>query len=96
MTMSAQTAEMRLDGNALGGQLLAVFGVEMTVAMATCASCGTRGALAEVEVYVHCPGTVARCPACGSVLMRVVESSTRTWISFDGIRTLELPLNVDA
>jgi hypothetical protein len=30
------------------------------------------------------------------VLMRVVESSTRTWISFDGIRTLELPLNVDA
>jgi hypothetical protein len=88
--MTARTVDMKLDGNAIGGQLLAVFGIEMTVAVATCGSCGARGALAEVEVYVHCPGTVARCPACGSVLLRVVESRERTWVSLDGIRTLEL------
>jgi len=91
MTMTAQTADLKLDGNAIGGLLLGVFGIEMTVAMATCGSCGARGALAEVEVYVQCPGTVARCPACGSVLLRVVESRERTWLSLEGIRTLELP-----
>jgi hypothetical protein len=96
MTMTAQTADMKLDGNALGGLLLGVFGIELTAAMATCGSCGVRGAVAEVEVYVHCPGTVGRCRACGSVLLRVVESSTRTWVSLEGIRTLELPLNVEA
>ena len=88
--MTAHTADMKLDGNAIGGQLLGVFGVEMTVAMATCGSCGARGALAHVDVYVHCPGTVARCPSCGAVLLRVVEARDRTWISLDGIRTLEL------
>jgi len=92
MTMTSQTADMRLDGNAIGGLLLGVFGVEMTGAMATCGSCGMRGALAEAEVYVQCPGTVARCPACGSVLLRVVESTERTWLSLEGIRTLELPI----
>ena len=45
--MTARTADMKLDGNAIGGQLLAVFGVEMTVAMATCGSCGCATASAS-------------------------------------------------
>ncbi len=88
--MTAQTADLKLDGNALGGVLLGLFGTEMTPAIATCGSCGARGAVATLDVYVRCPGIVARCPSCDSVLLRIVESPDRTWVSLDGIATLEL------
>jgi Zn finger protein HypA/HybF involved in hydrogenase expression len=81
---------MRLDGNALGGALLEIFDVEMTMAVATCASCGARGVVARLEVYVHCPGTVARCPACHAVVLRIVEGRERIWLDLSGMRTLEL------
>ena len=35
-----ETADLMLDGNALGGALGEVFVAEMTVARSTCASCG--------------------------------------------------------
>jgi Zn finger protein HypA/HybF involved in hydrogenase expression len=85
-----ETSDMRLDGNALGGALLDVFGVEMTVAVATCGSCGARGEVARLEVYVKCPGTVARCPACGAVVLRIVEGRERIWLDLSGTRTLEI------
>ncbi len=85
-----ETADLKLDGNAIGGLLLELFGVEMTVAVSTCGSCGARGAVAELDVYSRCPGTVVRCPACGAVLMRVVEGRGRTWIDLQGVRSLEI------
>ena len=84
------TADMRLDGNALGGPLLEVFGVEMTLAVATCASCGAQGEVARLEVYVQCPGTVARCPACHAVVLRIVEGPERIWLDLSGAQTIEL------
>jgi Family of unknown function (DUF6510) len=88
--MTMQTADLKLDGNAIGGLLLDLFGVEMTVALATCGSCGARGEMARLEVYVRCPGTVARCPACEAVLIRIVEGRGRAWIDLGGVRTLEI------
>ncbi len=85
-----RTEELKLDGNAIGGLLLELFGVEMTVAVTTCRSCGARGEVARLEVYVRCPGTVARCPACTAVLMRIVEGPDRAWIDLGGVRSLEL------
>ena len=85
------TAQTKLDGNALGGILLDVFGVEMTVAVGTCGTCGARGELALLEVYVRCPGAVGRCPACGAVLVRIVEGRDRVWLDLSGLRTLEVP-----
>jgi hypothetical protein len=86
------TADMRLDGNALGGPLLDVFGVDMTMAVATCASCGARGEVARLEVYVQCPGTVGRCPACHAVVLRIVEARERIWLDLSGARTIEMAL----
>lgn len=62
-----------LDGNAIGGLLYEVFGVEMTTATGICASCGARGPVAELVVYLQGPGTVVRCRSCGGVLMVLVE-----------------------
>jgi Family of unknown function (DUF6510) len=86
-----ETADLKLDGNAMGGLLLELFGSEMTVAVSTCGSCGERAEIARLDVYVRCPGTVARCRRCDAVLMRVVEGRGRTWIDLSGTALLELP-----
>jgi hypothetical protein len=35
-------------------------------------------------------GVVARCPDCDTVLLRVVQSSERSWLDLGGLATLEL------
>ena len=56
-----------LDGNAIAGTLLTVFGTEMTTATGTCASCGTRSMVGEFGVYLRAPGVVVRCRRCDNV-----------------------------
>jgi hypothetical protein len=78
-----------LDGNAVGGLLQEVFGAELTDATRTCGSCGDRGPLAEVLVYLRAPGTVVRCRTCGSVLM-VLVSVRGVWsVDLSGLAALE-------
>jgi hypothetical protein len=64
-----------LDGNAIAGQLVEVFGVELTTATGVCASCGASGLVAELEVYLQAPGTVVRCRSCSSMLMVLVTTA---------------------
>jgi hypothetical protein len=78
-----------LDGNAIAGLLLDVFGAEMTTATGTCASCGATGYVAELEVYLQAPGTVARCPSCQSVLMVLVSVRGITCVDLGGLAMLE-------
>lgn len=70
-----------LDGNAIGGELLEVFGCEMTDIRGTCRFCGATSYLAELRVYLRAPGAVARCPACMNVVL--VLTSTRGTASAD-------------
>ena len=77
-----------LDGNAIGGDLLEIFGVDMTLSKAVCRACGAAGPVAEAVVYIRAPGTVARCRSCSSVLLRIVRGPGRTWIDLGGVRTL--------
>jgi hypothetical protein len=78
-----------LDGNAIGGLLIDVFGVEMTTARGVCARCGATGYVAELEVYVQAPGTVARCRSCKSVLMVFVEVRGVVCVDLRGLAELE-------
>lgn len=84
------TAELRLDGNAIGGLLREIFAMEMTAAIGTCANCGATNEVGRLQVYIHAPGTVVRCPNCEAVLMRIVRGRGRYWIDMSGTRTLEL------
>lgn len=78
-----------LDGNAIAGLLVDVFGAELTTATSECASCGARGPLAETEVYLRAPGTVVRCRACGGVLMVLVTIRGTTCVDQRGLAVLE-------
>jgi uncharacterized protein DUF6510 len=78
-----------LDGNAIGGRLLEVFGVELTVATGTCAGCGATAQVAELVVYLEAPGTVVRCRSCDNVLMVMVDVRGTTCVDLRGLSALE-------
>jgi Family of unknown function (DUF6510) len=84
------STDLRLDGNAIGGLMLELFGVEMTTATSVCGSCGATEPVARLEVYAHAPGTVVRCASCKSVVIRIVRGPERAWIDLSGCRSLEL------
>jgi len=77
-----------LDGNAIGGLLLEVFGAEMTTATGTCVNCGASSQVAELVVYRQAPGTVVRCRTCGSILMVFVQVHGMTCVDLRGLATL--------
>jgi ribosomal protein S27E len=77
-----------LDGNAIGGLLLDVFGTEMTTAAVTCIGCGASRQVAELVVYLGGPGTVVRCPACGRVLMAFVRVRGITCVDLQGLAAM--------
>jgi hypothetical protein len=79
-----------LDGNAIAGRLVEVFGAELTTATGVCAGCGARGQVAELVVYLQAPGTVVRCRSCSSVLMVLVTVRGISCVDLRGLAYLEL------
>jgi hypothetical protein len=80
-----------VDGNAIGGLLIDVFGTEMTAATSTCATCGATRPVAELVVYPRAPGTVVRCRTCRSVLMVFITRHGVTGVDLSGLASLSQP-----
>jgi uncharacterized Zn finger protein len=78
-----------LDGNAIAGDLMDVFGTDLSAARCTCAACGAAWFVAEAVVYMRGPGRVARCRACGEVLFVLVTIRDITCVDLRGIAALE-------
>ena len=74
----------RLDGNVTAGALSTVFSFDATTARCTCAACRKTAVLAELHVYIDAPGTVARCPWCGTVVLRYAATPDGTWLDLRG------------
>ncbi len=77
-----------LDGNAIGGMLIELFGTEMTAAVGTCGVCGNAGPVAEMAVYQPRLGTVVRCRVCDNALMVFVEVRGVTCVDLRGLVSL--------
>jgi Family of unknown function (DUF6510) len=77
-----------VDGNAIGGLLMSLFGAEMTAASGECGSCGTVSQVAELAVYHSDHGTVVRCRVCEAVLMVFVEVRGVTCVDLEGLASL--------
>jgi uncharacterized protein DUF6510 len=76
--------ELMLDGNAAAGMLQDVFSAEMTASPTECASCGKTGQVGELLAFMHAPGLVLRCPACESVMVRIVRTAEFTYLDARG------------
>jgi hypothetical protein len=79
------------DGNVLAGHMQDVFGVDLTTAIGRCTACRRTGPMAEVRVFDHARGVVARCPVCDQVLLRLVRGPGRAWRDLRGLTYLQLP-----
>lgn len=82
--------ERHVDGNAVGGVLMNVFGREMTAAIGTCAGCGAVNALGAAIAYTHAPGDVLACPGCGAVLLVAVHLREGYRVTIESLRSFEL------
>ena len=78
-----------LDGNAIAGELLEVFGAELTTAPQPAHVPRAVAEVAELAVYVRAPGTVARCRSCDAVLIVLVTVRGITCVDLRGMVTLE-------
>lgn len=88
-TMDTNT-EMMLDGNALGGMFLEMFGVEMTAAPTECAHCGTANAMGALLMFTQAPGIVLRCPACEQIMVRIVQTPDALYLDARGAAYLRI------
>ena len=77
-----------LDGNAIGGLLIEVFGAEMTTAVGVCATCGAVSQVAELPVYMPGLGIVVRCRNCDAVLMTFVQIRGIHCVDLEGLASL--------
>jgi hypothetical protein len=65
------------DGSTLTGPVADLFRVDLSTAVGRCTACGRTTPMAEVRVFDHAPGLVARCLACDQVLLRLVRARPR-------------------
>ena len=82
------TGDTHVDGNALGGVLMEVFGREMTDTRGRCASCDSVHAVGAMLVY-RSAGDVMRCPTCGNIVVVVTTIHERARVHLAGMRWLE-------
>jgi hypothetical protein len=85
-------SNLETDGTGLGGLLHDVFALDVSAAVGGCAGCGRTGPMAEVRVFNHAPGVIARCPVCDQVLLRLVRGPGRAWLDLRGLTYLQLPV----
>lgn len=84
-----------VDGNAIGGPLMEIFGRDVTAAVGRCEHCGDTRPVAEAMVYRDAPGIVVRCKACSGVLICLVDAPDRIVLNVRGLGYLELARTPD-
>jgi uncharacterized Zn finger protein len=82
--------ELMLDGNATAGLLYEIFGVEMTASPTECAHCGNQGEIGDLLAFTQGPGIILRCPACGNVTLRIVQTPEAIFLDARGAVYLRL------
>ena len=90
--MDSELTDDYQDGNALAGTLQEIFAVDLTSAVGRCSHCGLTGPVATLRVYGRAPGLVARCPGCGEVMLRLVQSAHSIWLDLTGTVRLQIPI----
>ena len=62
-----------LDGNALAGLFVEVFGHEMTTTLVTCRTCGTVAPIGATVVYPDPMAAIVRCRTCAQLLILITQ-----------------------
>ena len=84
-----EDADLRVDGNAVAGDLGELFTFELTSARVRCDGCGTIAELGAEPAYMQAPGDVIRCRGCDDVLLVLVRMEARYRLSLTGATWIE-------
>lgn len=76
---------LRVDGNAIAGELQMLFGVSLTTFLTRCGHCQHEDVFANVSVYVRAAGVVLRCRICSGLLAQVVKTPARVIVSWESL-----------
>lgn len=71
--MRAGNASTIVDGNAIAGMLLDIFGADATVLVGTCAGCGSEARFAQAVVELDRQIAIVRCRSCTRTLFTVLH-----------------------
>ncbi len=82
--------DTHLDGNAAAGALATIFAREMTLTATTCGHCGNVADVGALRAYITAIGTVLRCAACDSVVLRLAHTPERVWLDLSGMRNMAM------
>jgi hypothetical protein len=85
-----EDADLRLDGNALAGELGELFAFELTQARLRCDSCGAIAEVGAEPAYIQAPGAVVRCRSCDGVLLVLVRAAAGYRLSLTGATWIEV------
>lgn len=83
-------AALMLDGNAVAGELDAIFGRDMTMAVTRCAACAADTMVGSLMAFTHAPGVVLRCPACQMEIARIVKAPATYYVDMRGASYMRL------
>ena len=76
--------DLVLDANAVAGELMEMFGRELTDALHQCAHCGHQAAMGTLRAWVHGPGVVLRCSVCQQVVVRWTRTEAGVHVDMRG------------
>ena len=79
-----------LDGNALGGLLMELFGSDLTGTPHGCQSCGAVWPVGAHRLY-RGAGLVLRCPSCDAPALCVATLPDRHILHLEGSWRIEMP-----
>ena len=78
---------LRLDGNAVAGELQMLLGLDVTTLKAICGHCHKEGIFANLVAYVRGPGMVLRCPTCEGLFIQLVKTPSEIILYVEGDTT---------
>ncbi len=82
--------ELMLDGNAVAGELRALFAVEVTTGEGECASCGRTHPMGALLAFTQGPGIVLRCPSCEAVMLKITRTPRGVYFDAHGIAVMRI------
>ncbi|MGA9160200.1 MAG: DUF6510 family protein [Actinomycetota bacterium] len=85
-----ESVDMRVDGNAIAGDLGEIFVHDMTSARIACGGCGRVEAIGAEHAYMRAPSIVLRCCHCDHVLLVLSRRHGRVLLAFGGAKWMDL------
>jgi hypothetical protein len=86
----SKNPEMMVDANSTAGQLMDIFGREMTNKPTECAHCGGKPKVGILLNFMNAHGVILRCSICKEIVIRFVQAPEAIYLDARGAVFLKM------